>query len=228
MPVAHQREPSSTSHPSLQVETDSVAQHYAAHMHESSGSAYLYCTMAHVFRDVGPDAYKAYLRQVLADAGDPTDPIERMLLEQITLAHHNVGRLHVKAAAAESLEEARIYLGSAALLTGEFRRTVATLKKYREPTGVPALRVEAAPATSADAVDESAAGFGAGPSSDVVRKPQLTELVSKPAPGAIDDDATILCLATEPQTGAGWETEPSKAAGADRRRSRKAARRGAS
>src|SRR4051812_26184259 len=31
------------------------SQHYAAHMRETSVSAYLYCSMTRVFREVGPD-----------------------------------------------------------------------------------------------------------------------------------------------------------------------------
>ena len=89
--------------------------------------------MAQVFREVGPESYKHYLLKVLEDAGDPTDPIERMLIEQICLAHHNIGRLYIKAASAEHLEEARVYIGAAALLAGEFRRSISTLKSYREP-----------------------------------------------------------------------------------------------
>ena len=52
---------------------------------------------------------RLYLLGVLEDAGNPTDPIERMLVEQICLAHHNIGRLHVKAASADHPEEARVY-----------------------------------------------------------------------------------------------------------------------
>jgi hypothetical protein len=35
----------------------SPPEHYAAHLHETSASAYLYCSMAGVFREVGPEAY---------------------------------------------------------------------------------------------------------------------------------------------------------------------------
>src|SRR5262245_51047132 len=38
---------------------------------------------------VGPLGYRAYLAQLIKDAGDPPDPIERMLIEQLALAHHH-------------------------------------------------------------------------------------------------------------------------------------------
>ena len=133
-PPPERREPTTPAAPgSDRVRQRALApsEHYAAHLHETSGSAYLYCSMAQVFREVGPESFKLYLLKVMEDAGNPTDPIERMLVEQICLAHHNIGRLHVKAASAQSLEEARIYVGAAALLTGEFRRCVLALKAYR-------------------------------------------------------------------------------------------------
>jgi len=121
-----------------------ASEHFAAHLHETSASAYLYCSMAQVFREVGPESYKSYLLKILNDAGNPTDPIERMLIEQICLAHHNVGRLYAKAASAEQLEAERVYLGAAALLTGEFRRSITTLKNYREPNKIPVGKAEVA------------------------------------------------------------------------------------
>jgi hypothetical protein len=89
-------------------------------------------------------AYKIYLDDVLSRCSDPADPIERMLLEQLALAHHALGRLHVRAAEARSLPEAQLYHASAARLLGEFRLTALALKTYRmsgESTG----RVSASP-----------------------------------------------------------------------------------
>jgi len=121
-----------------------ASEHFAAHLHETSASAYLYCSMAQVFREIGPESYKTYLIKVLKDAGNPSDPIERMLIEQICLAHHNIGRLHIKAASADNLEAERIYIGAAALMTGEFRRSITTLKTYREPSKIPVGKSEVA------------------------------------------------------------------------------------
>ncbi len=174
-----------------------ASEHHAAHLQETSGSAYLYCTMSQVFREVGPESYKLYLLKVLEDAGNPTDPIERMLIEQIVLAHHNTGRLHVRAASADHLEEARVYIGAAALMTGEFRRSVATLKSYREPTRTPARKSDGADR------DAKAGREGLG-----------GELVSNT--GGEADEGTIPL--PEPLEGRGGTEESGQAARAKRRR----------
>jgi hypothetical protein len=80
-----------------------------------------------------PQAYAPYMEQLLVDCGDTADPIERMLIEQIALAHHNIGRLHVQAARAESIQQANAYNSAAARLLAEFRRAILALKAYREP-----------------------------------------------------------------------------------------------
>jgi hypothetical protein len=42
---------------------------------------------------------------VLHEAGDPKDPVERMLVEQLILAHHELGRLQFLAAEAKGATE---------------------------------------------------------------------------------------------------------------------------
>ena len=51
------------------------------------------------------------------------------------MAHHAIGCLYVRAATAETLDQAKLYNAAAARLLGEFRRTVLALKKYREHRG---------------------------------------------------------------------------------------------
>ncbi len=41
-------------------------------------------------------SFKVYLDRVMREAGNPTDPVERMLLEQLVQAHHVIGGLHVR------------------------------------------------------------------------------------------------------------------------------------
>ena len=71
----------------------------AGNLRRVAGAAYLRGSMAGTFTLDG-DAFQAYRDRLVTDAGNPADPIEVMLLEQLMLAHHNVGRLHVQAAAA--------------------------------------------------------------------------------------------------------------------------------
>ncbi len=81
-------------------------------------------------------AYRVYLARVLKDLGDPADPIERMLVEQLCLAHFRTAQLHVGAGQAQGLEATKLYNAVAARMLGEMRRTALALKAYR--TGVPA------------------------------------------------------------------------------------------
>jgi hypothetical protein len=87
--------------------------------------------------------YKSYLEQLLQDAGNPKDPIEVMLLEQLALAHFRIGQLHASAGKAQGTEAAKIYNSAAARLLGEFRRTALALRVYRArvPEGQPAHRL---------------------------------------------------------------------------------------
>jgi hypothetical protein len=78
--------------------------------------------------------YRIYLEQLIKDAGNPSDPVERMMLEQIVMAHHKVGGLYVEASRAGSASEADIYNTLAARLLAEFRKTVLALQAYRGPT----------------------------------------------------------------------------------------------
>jgi hypothetical protein len=72
-----------------------------------------------------------YRNKLLADCGSPTDPIEVMLIEQLALAHLNMGLLHCKASNAGSVECATAYSGAASRLMGEFRRSAIALQAYR-------------------------------------------------------------------------------------------------
>jgi len=75
--------------------------------------------------------YRAFLDKVRADAGNPTDPVEVMLLEQLVLAHLRSAQLQAQASAAEGIEAVKIYNSAAARLLGEFRLTALSLAAYR-------------------------------------------------------------------------------------------------
>ncbi|VTT98779.1 unnamed protein product [Gemmataceae bacterium] len=77
------------------------------------------------------NAYRVYLAGVMRDLGDPKDPIERMLIEQLCLAHFRVGQLHGAAGQANGLEGTKLLNSVAARMLGEMRRTALSLKAYR-------------------------------------------------------------------------------------------------
>jgi len=83
---------------------------------------------------VGPNGWKMYRDWLVKASGDPSDPIEVLMIEQIALAHFRVGQLHAKAESAESTEAVKAYSSAAIRLTGEFRRLSLALRQYRQPT----------------------------------------------------------------------------------------------
>jgi len=108
---------------------------HARFLKYKAAASYLAGSTGGVFRGSMPwEAFSYYLGDLFQEAGSPTDPIERMLLEQIALAHHNIGRLQMESANAEMIASAKIYSDSAVRLMGEFRRTVLALKQYRATT----------------------------------------------------------------------------------------------
>jgi len=79
------------------------------------------------------NAFKAYRDNMLQAAGNPTDPIEIMMVDQLIWAHHRIGDLHAQAAVATSTEVAEVYSGAAVRLMAEYRKTSLALKEYRAP-----------------------------------------------------------------------------------------------
>jgi hypothetical protein len=51
----------------------------------------LYGSLATLFPSYGTDVFKLYVERQLQDCGNPSDPVERMLVEEMLLAHHTVG-----------------------------------------------------------------------------------------------------------------------------------------
>jgi len=75
-------------------------------------------------------AYKVFLDQLIEESG-AADPIERLILQQLALAHFRIGQLHVSAGQAKSVEGVKVLNAAAARMLGEFRRTALALRAYR-------------------------------------------------------------------------------------------------
>jgi hypothetical protein len=78
--------------------------------------------------------FKVYLERTLADLGNPSDPVERMMIEQLVLAHFRVAQLHVDAGFCKGAEGMKLYTAATARLLGEFRRTALALRSYQTTT----------------------------------------------------------------------------------------------
>ena len=184
---------------------EQAVEHYANHIANTVGSAFMYMTTSGVFREVDCQAFKRYRDNLIAGCGSPNDPIEVMLIEQLALAHLNIGRLHFRSATADGLEGARVYGALAIGLTGELRRTAIALQAYREKSRA----IEAGPSQAATPPVEAPGPAGAGEGPDV-------EQESKP--GGDDRDGATILLTAEPPEGRGGPTKPSASSRAHRRR----------
>jgi len=78
-----------------------------------------------------PEDYQVYLDGLLRDAGNPRDPIEVMLLQQLALVHFRIGQLHDRAGKAQGIEAVKMYNAAATRLMGEFRRTALAVRVFR-------------------------------------------------------------------------------------------------
>lgn len=63
------------------------------------------------------------------------DPVEKMLVQQFTVAHHRLFQLHTQAAETQNLEAVKVYNAAAARLQGEIRRLALAIRQYRMPAG---------------------------------------------------------------------------------------------
>ncbi|MCL2647948.1 MAG: hypothetical protein FWD61_13195 [Phycisphaerales bacterium] len=68
---------------------------------------------------------------IVADAGAPTDPIERMMLEQLILCHYRLAILQAEASGSKTPESVKIYNAAATRLMSELRKFALALRDYR-------------------------------------------------------------------------------------------------
>jgi hypothetical protein len=114
------------------------ASHQAEVLREGAFPA-LMATALNLDKYFDTGAYRVYLANVMRDLGDPKDPIERMLVEQLCLAHFRVAQLHAGAGQAVGLEATKLLNTVAVRMLGEMRRTALSLKAYRT-SAVPTKR----------------------------------------------------------------------------------------
>jgi hypothetical protein len=82
-------------------------------------------------RAIHAGGFKVFFDRFLAAAGNPTDPFEIMLIEQLVWAHFQIGTFMAKAANAQSLQEADIFTKAFVNAMAEFRRGLLALDELR-------------------------------------------------------------------------------------------------
>lgn len=106
---------------------------HALNLHDVAAAGSLYWVVSTTLSDkISPEAFKQYRDILLEDAGNPNDPIEKMLIEQLALAHFSIGRLQIKACSMEVPKLAIAYADAATRLLAEFRRCSLALESFRE------------------------------------------------------------------------------------------------
>jgi hypothetical protein len=113
------------------TETISPSEHFAGHLRETIAPLFMNASLGRALQQMDTTAFKLFRDKLLADCGGPTDPIEVMLIEQLALAHLNMGLLHCKASNSGSVECATAYSGAASRWMAEFRRSAIALQAYR-------------------------------------------------------------------------------------------------
>jgi hypothetical protein len=78
-------------------------------------------------KQISLDALRLYFDRLLEQAGNPTDPVEKMLLCQTFLAHHMIPELHGRAKEAIHVPRIQCYENSAARLTSAFCQLTSAL-----------------------------------------------------------------------------------------------------
>jgi hypothetical protein len=104
----------------------------AAKLREFGPGAYL-CGAASVLGEMDLGAWKIVVDDFLKELGlsAASGPVARLIAEQVLLAHHSIGRLHLRAAGRTSPAEVAAYHGAVARLMAECRRSFAALRACR-------------------------------------------------------------------------------------------------
>src|SRR5262245_30963785 len=122
----------SSATPASQFTPDAIRDARAANLQTVTGAAYLYGALATLFPNFDTTVYQAYVDKQLEECGNPRDPIERMLIEQMLIAHHAIGRLCIQGTQSATPDASKIYHDAAARFMGEFRRCALAVREDRK------------------------------------------------------------------------------------------------
>ena len=133
---SQESKPSSEPAAGLDAAQHAAAQR-AAHQAEGLRTCVIPAMMSSAFpalAQFSAAGFKVHLERTLADLGNPSDPVERMMIEQLVLAHFRVAQLHVDAGYCKDAEGMKLFTAATARLLGEFRRTALALRAYGTTT----------------------------------------------------------------------------------------------
>jgi len=88
------------------------------------------------------DSFHAYIDGMLQDLGKPSDPLVRILVEQLAFAHLRLAGLHGSASSAKATDAVKVYNAACSRLMAEVRRSVLTIDSMRgKSPAIPKLKI---------------------------------------------------------------------------------------
>ena len=108
------------------------AREIAQRLTKCSGAVYAASVVATTMPGLNDtEVWMHYLDKVAVDANAASNPITRMLTDQITIQFHRLGALHSSSANAKTPEAVVAYNAAAARLTAEMRKCMVTLRELQ-------------------------------------------------------------------------------------------------
>jgi hypothetical protein len=165
-------------------------------------------------RDLPIEAWRLYLDEFVRQAGNPSDPVEKLMVEQLALAHNAITKLYVRAASAEDAATSELCFAALARLAAEFRRLALALHVYRGPASPKIVNV-VGQQNLAVAGDQQIANLEGTVATSPGKNSLTAELTSNNHPRLeheVQQQFTV-----QPAAGGRRETEPTEAPRSDAR-----------
>lgn len=111
------------------------APEYGQKVLEELHSATVLSTLAGevIANELHPGGFKLYRDALIKAVGQPVDPLENLIIDQLLWAHFSIGRLQTTAAGAATAEVNGAFTLAITRLMAEFRKTLLALREYRSP-----------------------------------------------------------------------------------------------
>jgi hypothetical protein len=92
---------------------DELLDGVADNLARKTAAVYLASSAKPVLGNLPPTAFARYIENIVADSGASSDPVSRMLLEQLVISHHAIGGLLLRAAKSDAAEVTANFYGAA-------------------------------------------------------------------------------------------------------------------
>lgn len=120
--------------PKPTVKTVSDPQDGAKLVREGFGPTIAAALSGGISEVVGVGGFQKFREAILKDLGDPQDPMERMVIDQLCWLHFRAGQILVASADSKlPADQAAVLTAAATRVIAEFRKSVLALREYRSP-----------------------------------------------------------------------------------------------